>query len=69
RATKIGYRVMVVPIEDNRAAGYEPLIEGFLDPRSDEAWGRPVDVELLDDGSLLVSDDWKGAIYRLTYAG
>lgn len=67
REEKIGYRVMVVPIKDNLSQGYEPLIEGFLDPATGEVWGRPVDVAVLDDGSLLVSDDWQGAVYRVTY--
>jgi glucose/arabinose dehydrogenase len=68
REEKIGYRVMLVPIENGEAAGYEPLVEGFLDPQSGEVRGRPVDVAVLDDGSLLISDDYKGAIYRLSYA-
>ena len=42
-------------------------ISGWLDEQTDEAWGRPVDVEMLDDGSLLVSDDCKGVVYRVTY--
>ena len=44
-----------------------PLVSGWL--RGDRAWGRPVDVELLPDGSLLVSDDRAGAIYRVRFAG
>ena len=51
------------------AVSYEPLVSGWLDEKSDEAWGRPVDVEVLDDGSLLVSDDAKGVLYRITYRG
>jgi hypothetical protein len=42
------------------------VIDGFL--QGQQHWGRPVDVQQLDDGSLLVSDDQAGAIYRLTYA-
>ncbi len=67
RQQKLGYRVMVVRLDGNKAVSYEPLIGGWLDEKSDQAWGRPVDVEILDDGSLLVSDDWKGVLYRVTY--
>jgi glucose/arabinose dehydrogenase len=67
RAQKIGYRVMVVQIEGSQARSYEPLVSGWLDERTDEVSGRPVDVEVLDDGSVLVSDDFRGAVYRVTY--
>lgn len=67
RGQKYGYRVMVVRLDGNKAVSYEPLIAGWLDENRDEAWGRPVDVEILEDGSLLISDDWKGAIYRVSY--
>jgi glucose/arabinose dehydrogenase len=69
RARKLGYRVMVVKLDGNKAVSYEPLVSGWLDEQTDEVWGRPADVEVLDDGSLLISDDWKGVIYRLTYKG
>jgi glucose/arabinose dehydrogenase len=67
RSEPIGYRVMVVPLAGDQAVGYRPLVEGFLDEETGEAWGRPVDVEVLADGSLLVSDDENGAIYRITH--
>jgi glucose/arabinose dehydrogenase len=67
RAHKQGYRVMVVRLDGNKAVSYEPLVSGWLDDQTDEAWGRPADVEVLDDGSLLISDDWKGVLYRVTY--
>jgi glucose/arabinose dehydrogenase len=67
RARKFGYRVMVVRLDGNKAVSYEPLVSGFLDEATDQAWGRPVDVEILDDGSLLISDDYKGVLYRVTY--
>lgn len=69
RQPKLGYRVMVLRLDGNRARSYEPFVSGFLDEATDEAWGRPVDVEQLDDGSLLVSDDHKGVVYRVTYRG
>jgi glucose/arabinose dehydrogenase len=65
RSTPIGYRVTLVRLEGDRAVSYEPFAEGWL--RDGKAWGRPVDVEVLADGSLLVSDDAAGAIYRITY--
>ncbi len=66
RSKPIGYRIMMVRIEDNsRAVSYEPFAEGWL--QSDQAWGRPVDLEHMSDGSLLVSDDHANVIYRITY--
>jgi glucose/arabinose dehydrogenase len=67
RSRKSGYRVMVAMLDGNRVAAYEPLVEGWLNPQTDQVSGRPVDVEVLEDGSLLVSDDWRGAVYRVTY--
>jgi glucose/arabinose dehydrogenase len=65
RSSPIGYRVTVVRRKDGRAAGYEVFAEGWLQGRS--AWGRPVDVQVMPDGALLVSDDKAGAIYRIRY--
>jgi glucose/arabinose dehydrogenase len=67
RAHKLGYRIMVVKLDGDKAVSYEPLVSGWLDDQTDEARGRPADVEVLDDGSLLISDDWNGALYRVTY--
>src|SRR5512134_170633 len=65
RSRPIGYRVSLVRVEGNRAARYEVFAEGWL--QGGAAWGRPVDVQELPDGSLLVSDDKAGMIYRITY--
>lgn len=65
RSTPIGYRVTLVRLKEGRAAGYEVFAEGWLQGRS--AWGRPVDVLVMPDGALLVSDDKAGAIYRISY--
>jgi glucose/arabinose dehydrogenase len=65
RSKPIGYRVMLVRLEGNRVAKYEVFAEGWLE--SDGPWGRPVDVHVMPDGALLVSDDHAGAIYRITY--
>ena len=43
----------------------EPFITGFL--VDNKYIGRPVDVQLMKDGSMLLSDDWNGAVYRITY--
>jgi glucose/arabinose dehydrogenase len=66
RTRKIGFRVMLVKLQDNQAVSYEPFAEGWL--QGEEDWGRPVDVQELPDGSLLLSDDKAGVIYRITYA-
>ncbi|MDP1862562.1 MAG: PQQ-dependent sugar dehydrogenase [Thiobacillus sp.] len=67
RSRKSGYRVSMVRLQDNRAVSYEPFISGWQ--RNELAWGRPADVLVMPDGSLLVSDDQAGAIYRITYRG
>jgi glucose/arabinose dehydrogenase len=58
---------MLVRVENNRAVSYEVFAEGWL--RGSQAWGRPVDLLVMPDGSMLVSDDEAGAIYRITYKG
>ncbi|MCH7471552.1 sorbosone dehydrogenase family protein [bacterium] len=70
RSVPIGARVMLVRLaEDNRTAlSYEVFAEGWQWPDGSR-WGRPVDVLVMPDGSLLVSDDHAGAIYRISYAG
>jgi glucose/arabinose dehydrogenase len=67
RSKKSGYRVMQAKVEDGKVVEYGVFAEGFLDVASDSAWGRPVDIQLMSDGSLLVSDDHAGAIYRIAY--
>ena len=67
RSRKQGYRVSVVRLKDNRAVGYEAFVTGWL--RGESAWGRPADVLVMPDGSLLISDDLAGAIYRVRYDG
>jgi glucose/arabinose dehydrogenase len=61
RSRKIGYQVERVELGPKKARA--PFLTGFL--RGQEAWGRPVDVLELEDGSVLVSDDEAGAVYRL----
>ncbi len=67
RTVPDGYRVARVRFDEaGRAVSWEPFAEGWL--RRGRAWGRPVDVKELADGSLLVSDDRQGVVYRITYA-
>lgn len=69
RTKKIGYRITRVKIKDNKSVGYEPFISGWLEKDINDAWGRPVDVLILEDGSMLISDDYANVIYRVTYSG
>jgi glucose/arabinose dehydrogenase len=66
RTTPVGARVMVAFIDEEGNATMEPFAEGWIDENG-EYLGRPVDVTQLRDGSLLVSDDLAGAIYRISY--
>jgi len=67
RSEPAGYRVMRVRFDEaGRATGSDVFAEGWLMPTGDR-WGRPVDVNELADGSLLVSDDHGGAVYRISY--
>nr|WP_245249615.1 PQQ-dependent sugar dehydrogenase [Methanolinea mesophila] len=65
RVVPVGYQVVSVTMENGTAVSWEPFASGWLQGAS--AWGRPVDVLTLPDGSLLVSDDQAGAIYRIWY--
>ena len=68
RSKKVGYRVMrVVTNPDGSGIHQEVFVEGWLMP-DESVWGRPDDVLPMPDGSLLISDDYAGAIYRVTYA-
>jgi glucose/arabinose dehydrogenase len=67
RSKKSGYRVMQARVENGKVVDYGVFAEGFLDAATDESWGRPVDVQVMPDGALLVSDDSANAIYRITY--
>jgi len=65
RSVPTGYRVSLVRLQGNQAVSYRVFAEGWLSGAG--AWGRPVDLQLLPDGSMLVSDDRAGAIYRISY--
>jgi glucose/arabinose dehydrogenase len=64
RSQKIGYRVSLVTLVNNKLLSHVPFVE-FMN--MDKVLGRPVDVAQLSDGSLLISDDDRGRVYRVTY--
>jgi glucose/arabinose dehydrogenase len=66
RTDPIGYRLTLVRVAGDRAVSYETFAEGWLGRFG--VSGRPVDVEVMPDGALLVSDDYAGAVYRITWA-
>ncbi len=65
RSKKIGYRIAMVRVKDGKAVGYESFASGWL--QGESVWGRPTDVLVLPDGSLLATDDHAGAIYRISW--
>ena len=66
RSKPVGYQLMRVVFDENhKVKSNEVFIDGWLN--DGEAWGRPVDVLQLNDGSVLVSDDYSGVIYRVSY--
>ncbi|MDT8311696.1 MAG: SMP-30/gluconolactonase/LRE family protein [Methylophaga sp.] len=66
RSEPVGYSVLRVKFDDNhKVVGQQPFIDGWL--IDGEAWGRPTDVLQMPDGSILVSDDYNGVIYRVSY--
>ncbi|MGI9261135.1 MAG: PQQ-dependent sugar dehydrogenase, partial [Woeseiaceae bacterium] len=66
RSKKIGYRVSLVSMRSGNAIGYEVFADGWL--MGEEVSGRPVDLLQLADGSVLLSDDQNGMIYRISYS-
>ena len=66
RSKKLGGDVIVLRLnKEGSVQSMEPFLTGFLDDNN--FLGRPVDVQPMRDGSLLISDDWNGAVYRITY--
>lgn len=63
RKEKIGYRISFIQLKENRAVDYEIFAAGWLQKGS--VYGRPVDIEILSDGSIIISDDFSGKIYRI----
>ncbi|HYG18330.1 MAG TPA: sorbosone dehydrogenase family protein [Ohtaekwangia sp.] len=69
RSKKIGYNVTLVNVSNDKVSGHKTFASGWLDEDAQKAWGRPVDVLVMPDGSLLVSDDQANVIYRISYTG
>jgi glucose/arabinose dehydrogenase len=69
RSKKSGYKLSLVKVDASgtTATSYDTFASGWMDEATQKAWGRPVDVILLADGSMLVSDDQAGVVYRISY--
>jgi glucose/arabinose dehydrogenase len=70
RTVPVGYRITLVTFKNGRPVDYKPFIDGWLQKSflGARAWGRPVDLTEMPDGSMLISDDLCGVIYRVTYS-
>jgi glucose/arabinose dehydrogenase len=68
RSKKSGYQVVRVTHQGEKVKGFETFISGWLE-NNQQVWGRPVDVLVMPDGALLISDDMSGVIYRVDYKG
>ena len=70
RSKKSGYDIVLTTLnEDGSVKETKPFITGWLHPNTDDVWGRPVDLEIMPDGSMLISDDFANVIYRVYYKG
>lgn len=68
RSKKSGYKLSLVKLNAaGEATSYETFASGWLDDKTQKVWGRPVDVVVMPDGSMLVSDDHANVVYRITY--
>lgn len=66
RSSKIGYRVTLVTLDDSGiVTDYRPFATGWL--QGEDNWGRPTDIQIAVDGSILVADDQPGVIYRIAW--
>ncbi len=65
RSKKVGYRICLVRLDNGVPVGYEPFATGWL--QNESVSGRPVDLLVLADGSMLVSDDHASMLYRISY--
>lgn len=66
RSRKVGYKLISIQLKGNKAISIKPFISGWL--QGQQVWGRPVDVLVMPDGALLVSDDYAGVVYRISYS-
>jgi len=70
RSKKSGYDIVLATLNDDGSVkDTKPFITGWLDTNTDDVWGRPVDLEILPDGSMLISDDYADVIYRVYFKG
>lgn len=71
RSKRVGYNISFVPFKDRKpVSGPEPFLTGWmLDPDKREVWGRPVGLLQMADGSLIVSDDGAGKLWKITFKG
>ncbi len=70
RTKKFGFDVVNVRAgADGKSAKVTPFMTGFMNPKDDSFWGRPAYIHQMKDGSLLVTDEQLGAIYRISYSG
>jgi glucose/arabinose dehydrogenase len=67
RPNRIGYRIALITLYGDKVVSDTPFLEGFL--RGEAVVGRPADVAFLADGSMLVSDDYGGRVWRIAYEG
>jgi glucose/arabinose dehydrogenase len=67
RVIPVGYRISLVRLQNGRPVSYNTFAKGWL--RGGSAWGRPVDLLVMPDGALVVSDDKAGVVYRIAYEG
>jgi glucose/arabinose dehydrogenase len=68
RSTPIGYRITMLDFDSSGAPNYQVFAEGWLG-EDGNSWGRPADILVAPDGSLLIADDGAGVIYRISYTG
>lgn len=64
-----GYKITMVTEENGEGVSYEDFASGFLDEETNTGWARPVDLVFASDGSMLVSDDLAGTVFRISYTG
>lgn len=65
RFNKVGYQIVLITVKHHQPISQSVFASGWM--KNEDYWGRPVDVLVMPDGSLLVSDDYANAVYRITY--
>jgi glucose/arabinose dehydrogenase len=67
RSTPTGFKVALLKFENGKPTGFEDFLTGFLINNGENQFGRPAGLAVMNDGSLLVSDDVNGVVYRVSY--